>query len=67
MRIYFYGGTLKAAEKKGNAFVRTLRNAKVEGKLVNITAVNKIAHEEAKPLVKAYKFQIYVEYNISNI
>ena len=65
MRIYFYGPTLKATEKKCNAFVKSLRKGgeKLKDKDVNITRINDPAEADMNCVVKAYKFSVCCEYS----
>jgi len=66
MKIYFYGATLKAAEKKGALFVKSLKKAgdKLKGKQVNITRINDPIEADIYCVVPAYKFKVTVEYSI---
>ncbi len=68
MKIYFYGSTLKAADKKGDEFVKKIRKAseKLIGKTVNVTRINDPAEADPHCVISAYKFCVMVEYNISS-
>jgi len=66
MKIYFYGPTLDAADKKGNDFVKKIKKAsnRLIGKIVNVTRVNDPAEADLNCVLSAYKFCVMVEYNI---
>ena len=66
MKIYFYGATLAAAEKKGTAFANSLKKKgeKLIGKDINVTRINNPAEADMNCVIMAYKYSVLVEYSI---
>ncbi|MCP3683848.1 MAG: hypothetical protein GY861_14280 [bacterium] len=66
MRVYFYGSTLAAAEKKGTAFVKMLNKAgdKLGDRTVSFMEINTPEDTDPTCTVKAYAFCVCVAYGV---
>lgn len=66
MKIYFYGSTLKAAEKKCGTFITSLLKKEPEDKKINVTSICTPCFKAPEKLIipNRYRFHVFCEYNI---
>lgn len=65
MKIFFYGGTEKAAKKKCNAFIKQLMKFDTEKRKINITSIATKSFEGSPefPIPNAHRVHVYCEYS----
>jgi carotenoid cleavage dioxygenase-like enzyme len=68
MKVYFYGSTEKAANKKCEGFIKQLMKFDTEERQINVTSVATKCFEGSPkfPIPSAYRVQVFCEYSYVN-